>query len=71
MPWLVHYNSEIDWKIEEVKITRCPEECRKQWKPKQKKSGWEKQEKEKEKKKQEKKKPKKEKTIEVQKVVEE
>ena len=29
MPWLAHYNPEIDWKIGEVKITRLPEECRK------------------------------------------
>ena len=29
MPWLAHYNSEIDWKTEEVKMIRCPEECRK------------------------------------------
>jgi len=27
MPWLRHYNPEIDWKTEEVKMTRCPEEC--------------------------------------------
>ena len=37
--WLVYYNHEIDWKMEEVKMTRCPEECRKQWRPKQEKSG--------------------------------
>ena len=30
MPWLAHYNPEIDWKIGEVKMTRLPEECRKQ-----------------------------------------
>ena len=29
MLWLVRHNSEINWKIEEVKITRCLEECRK------------------------------------------
>ena len=28
--WLAHHNPEIDWKIGEVKMTRCPEECRKQ-----------------------------------------
>ena len=28
--WLAYYNSEIDWRIEEVKITRCSKECRKQ-----------------------------------------
>ena len=27
MPWLRHYNPEIDWKTGEVKMTRCPEEC--------------------------------------------
>ena len=32
--WLAYYNSEIDWRIEEVKITRYPEECRKQQRPK-------------------------------------
>ena len=29
MPWLACHNPEIDWKTGEVKITRCPEECRK------------------------------------------
>ena len=43
MPWLACHNSEINWKTEEVKITRCPEECGKQWRPVQGKSGWEKQ----------------------------
>ena len=27
--WLARHNSEINWKIEEVKMTRCLEECRK------------------------------------------
>ena len=27
MPWLAHYNPEIDWKTGEIKITRCPEKC--------------------------------------------
>jgi len=27
--WLAHHNHEIDWKIGEAKITRCPEECEK------------------------------------------
>jgi len=27
MPWLACHNLEIDWKIGEVQITRCPEEC--------------------------------------------
>ena len=30
MPWLAHYNSEIDWKTGEVKIIGCLEECGKQ-----------------------------------------
>jgi len=30
MPWLVYYNLEIDWKTEEMKITRYSEECEKQ-----------------------------------------
>jgi len=43
MLWLAHYNPEIDWRTGEVKMTRCPEECGKQWRPVQGKSGWEKQ----------------------------
>jgi len=43
MPWLVHHNPEIDWKTGEVKMTRCLEECSKQQRPMQGKSGWEKQ----------------------------
>jgi len=43
MLWLAHHNSEIDWKIKEVKIMRCSEEYGKQWRPKQGKSGWQKQ----------------------------
>ena len=43
MLWLVCHNPEIDWRTGEVKITRCPEECGKQWKPVQGKSGGEKQ----------------------------
>ena len=31
MLWLAHHNSEIDWKMEEVKMMRCLEECGKQW----------------------------------------
>jgi len=42
MPWLAHHNSEINWKTDEVKITRYPEEYGKQWRPKQRKSGWQK-----------------------------
>ena len=41
MLWLAHYNPEIDWRTGEVKITRCLEECGKQWRPVQGKSGWE------------------------------
>jgi len=43
MPWFAHYNPEIDWRTEEVKIMRCLEKCGKQWRSKQKKSGWKKQ----------------------------
>ena len=43
MLWLAHHNPEIDWRTGEVKMTRCPEKCRKQWRPVQGKSGWEKQ----------------------------
>ena len=43
MLWLAHHNPEIDWKTGEVKMTRCPEECGKQWRPTQRKSGWQKQ----------------------------
>jgi len=43
MSWLACHNSEIDWKIGEIKMTRCPEECGKQWRPKQRKPGWQKQ----------------------------
>ena len=39
MLWLAHYNSEIDWRTGEVKMARCPEECEKQWRPKQGKQG--------------------------------
>ena len=65
-----------------TKMTRCPEECGKQWRPKQGKPGWQKQKKEEAKEeagkkreekaeKQKKKKPKKERTIEVKRIVEE
>ena len=39
MPWLAHHNPEIDWKMGEVKMMRCLEECGKQWRPVQGKSG--------------------------------
>ena len=79
MPWLARHNPEIDWRTGEVKMTRCLEECGKQWRPVQSKSGWKKQKEEEakekaEKKKEEKekkKKQKKEKTVEVRKVAEE
>jgi len=29
--WLAHHNPEIDWRTGEVKMTRYPEECGKQW----------------------------------------
>jgi len=34
MLWLAHHNPEIDWRIGEVKMMRCPEVCGKQWRPK-------------------------------------
>ena len=40
MPWLACHNPKIDWRTGEVKMTRCPEECGKQWRPVQSKSGW-------------------------------
>ena len=43
MPWLARHNPEIDWKTGEVKMMRGPEKYGKQWRPKQKKSGWQKQ----------------------------
>ena len=39
MPWLAHHNPEINWKTREVKMTRCLEECGRQWRPVQEKSG--------------------------------
>ena len=79
MPWLACHNPKIDWKTGEVKMTRCPEECGKQWRLMQGKSGWEKQKEEEAKeeagrKREEKKKKKKQKKgriVEVRKVVEE
>ena len=46
IPWLAHHNFEINWRMEEVKMIRCPKECKKQWRPKQEKAGWQKQKKE-------------------------
>ena len=78
MPWLERHNPEIDWKTGEVKMTRCPEECGRQWRPVQGKSGWEKQkeeevkeEKKKRKEEKEKKRKKKEGMVEVRKMAEE
>jgi len=79
MLWLAHHNPEIDWRTGEVKMTRCPEECGKQWRPVQGKLGWEKQKEEEtkeevERKREEKdkrKKQKKEEPMEVKKVAEE
>ena len=43
MPWLRHHNPEINWRMGEVKITRCPDECGKKWKTgRQMKPGWQK-----------------------------
>ena len=43
MSWLAHHNPEINWRTEEIKMTRYLEEYEKQQRPKQGKSGWEKQ----------------------------
>ena len=43
MPWLARHNPEVNWRTGEVKMTRCPPECGKQWRPKQGKPGWQKQ----------------------------
>jgi len=79
MLWLACHNPEINWKTGEVKMTRCPEECGKQWRPVQGKSGWEKQKEEeareeaekKREEKEKKEKQKKGKPVEVRKGVEE
>jgi len=71
MPWLAHHNPEIDWRTGEVKMTRCPEECGKQWRPMQGKSGWEKQKEEEAKEEAGKRREEKEKKMEVKKVAEE
>jgi len=76
MPWLACHNPEIDWRTGKVKMTRCPEECRKQWRPKQGKLGWQKQKKEERKgeagrRQEEKKQKKRKRTMEVKKVAEE
>ena len=33
MLWLACHNLEIDWRMGEVKMMRCPEECGEQWRP--------------------------------------
>ena len=79
MPWLARHNPEINWRIGEVKMTRCLEEYGKQWRPVQGKLGWEKQKEEeareeagkKQEEKEKRKKQKKGKMVEVKKVVEE
>ena len=77
MLWLACYNPGINWRTEEVKMTRYLEECGKQWRPKQGKSGWQKQkeeerkQEEKKKKKKKKKKLKKKKKMEMRKIAEE
>ena len=43
MPQLACHNSEINWKIGEVRMIRCPEKCEKQYKSKQGKVEWQKQ----------------------------
>jgi len=72
MPWLERHNPEIDWKMGEVKMMRCPEECGRLWRPVQEKLGWEKQKEEEAKEeKKKKKKQKKGRIVEVRKIVEE
>ena len=77
MLWLACYNPGINWRTGEVKMTRYLEECGKQWRPKQGKSGWQKQkeeerkQEEKKKKKKKKKKLKKKKKMEMRKIAEE
>ena len=82
MPWLAHHNPEIDWRTGKVEMTRCLEECGKQWRPKQGKPGWQKQKEEEAKEKagrkreekaekQKKRKPKREKMMEVKRIAEE
>ena len=39
MLWLACHNPEIDWRMGEMRMTRCPEECGKQWRPIQGKLG--------------------------------
>ena len=71
MSWLECHNPEINWKTGEVKMTRCSEECGKQWRPVQEKLGWEKQKEEEAREEKEERREKKGKTVEVRKVAEE
>ena len=81
MLWLAYHNPEINQRIREVKMTRCPEKCRKQQRLKQGKLGWQKQKEEEKKEEAEKKqeqrkerkgkKPKKERIMKVKMVAEE
>ena len=81
MPWLARHNPEVNWRIGEVKMTRCPPECGKQWRLKQGKLGWQKQKEEEakeeagrkreEKAEKQKKKQKREKPVEIKKLTEE
>jgi len=50
MSWLAYYNPEIDWRMGEIKMMKCLERCRKQWRPKKGKSRWQKQKEEEKKK---------------------
>ena len=75
---LAYHNPEIDQKTGEVKMTKCPKECGRQWRLKQRKLGWQKQREEEKKeeksRKQEKRKERKEKKpkkMEVRKIAEE
>ena len=44
MPWLAYHNSEIDWRMGEVQMIRCPEDCGKKWRTeRQMKPGCQKQ----------------------------
>ena len=81
MPWLAHHNLEIDWKTGEVKMMKCPEECERQQRLKQEKSGWqtqkeeekkrEEEDKQEEKESQKKKKTKGSSTVEIKRVAKE
>ena len=72
-------DTKIDWRIGEIKMTRCLEECGKQWRLRQERLEWQKQKeenkqienKQKKKKEKKKKKTKKDRTIRVKKILEE